>query len=453
MATPGFAMPGAEAPVSDEPILPGSEGGGDEAEYEPEGGDSAPDGAEVDAASDESDSRPSGPITSVDPEVGKALREINTANPKVGGKLKALVYGGIRAQRELGKLTQDFPNGVADVMALKEALDSKLGGMDGIDELGQSIQFWNDLDAKWNAGDPSLPANLAKEYPEQFAAMMPEFLKTFSQTSPEAYNKVYAGMVISELQSVNIPQAMSLLQGYLEPILNGIQDPTLRNFLERGMSIVGNINKWISDTGNAAKATPAAKANNQGEDRIKTREAELNREREQVFSESVQAPYMNFLDSTVKAELNSILKGKELSPDRMKLLTRAIMSEVGEKMQQHRKACESYFQKRDKEGYLKFARSRAGEILKGMNGKPGVVRQVYKHMFSTGLGRPAGSKTAANGANGQNGAKPVVNAGPEWTKAPKMPERNLIDWGKTSFEMRMHNKYVLKSGKKIIVSA
>jgi hypothetical protein len=394
-------------------------------------------------------------------DVDKVLNDLKAKDPKAWKRLNGIVQSEMKLRRDFFKLREDFPNGVTDVLALKTAIDEKLGGLDGLDNLGQEIAFYHDLDAKWEAKDPSLVKNLAAEYPDEFAAMVPHFVNQLAEVSPEAYNKFYAGWVISELRQENIPQSLYFMNESLTMAKESITDPAAVKFIDKALNVIGHMNAWVQNLGKLAATKVPDKQAASGPGKGNKEADQLAQREKAQFNREVSFDYNAYRDNLVTQQLDDLLKNrkKELTADRRQVVVDLILRNLAKKMHsapKFRENVERFERARDKAGLLRFMKARVKVALDGENGKPGLVLQAYRTVTGeTGVG---GRKPGAPGGSGIPGG-PGAPAGQNWIKIAKPPSPSQISRSLTEAEAEKHNmnyeqfimknRYVLTDGRKV----
>lgn len=394
----------------------------------------------------------------VSPEAKQHIAELKATNPKLAKQLQADLHAGWQARKSLHQLTEHFPAGVKDVLALKSQIEEKLGSMDGLEELGQEINNYRELDALWGAKDPRLAAVLADSYPDEFAEMVPHFLTQFAKSSPEAYNKQYAGMVMQEISAQNIPQALYLIDSQLKTVFGLVQDSTAKGFIKQAYDVVQGINAWLKELGTTASAKVAPKQGpgNVVDPKQQQRENAVAQRELAVFNREVTGDYNPWRDNLIDEALQRILthNKKELTAEQRDDLKLSILNRLSQKMNEvpkFREQCAKFTNAKDKAGLLRFVKSRAKEALLGANGKPGVISQSYRLRFGKAVLNGKGNEQ--QGGKGKANGTPAADAGKDWIRVAKRPENSAINWTKTSMADRMANRYYLNDGKKVVVKA
>lgn len=441
---------GGEADGEGAPEDQGGEGAGASGEHT----DPDAEGAETDDATVRTAAAATKP--GMTPEIAKALE---TLPPNIAKQIKAKLYSGQQAEKSLFTLKKDFPNGVADVMKLKQAIDTTLGGVKGIAKIGEDVRTFRELDRKWEAKDPTLVDSLANEYPEEFSAMVPHFINKFADKAPEAYSKMYAGMVVSQLNVDSIPQSLYMLNEYLAAAAE--MPAQSATFIAKAADLVGKIHGWMDSLGKQATAPLTAKPAAGSSDKD-NKTAEIDRRETAQFNREVSFDYNTFRDNLIGSQLDELLTSakKTLDGEKREVVIERALKKLSMKMNadpDFRETVQQYEKAKDREGLVKFLKSRAGAALKGQNGKTGLVSLAYQSIF--GEVKLGGGGKKKEGDGGAGGGKGNSTPGSGWIKLAKMPQvkdisRRLTEaeglkQGLSYEQMVMKNKYVLNDGRKV----
>jgi hypothetical protein len=392
-------------------------------------------------------------------DVTKHLDELKAKNPALYKRVRGIVISEMNMRKDLFKLKQDFPNGVNDVLKLKGAIDKNLGGVNGLKTLGEEIKFYHDLDAKWEAKDPALVKNLAEQYPEEFSAMVPHFVNTFAEKSPEGYTKFYAGMVIAELQEQKVPQALYIEREHLQTLLEMVDDPRAKSIVQKLLGINKNFNDWTTSLDTMAAAKIPDK-NKSGNDPDAAKNLQHQQREMAQFNREVSFSYNTYRDGLINQQLDAILKAKSktISPERREIVVNIALKNLSKKMHaagDFRDTIAAYSKAKDGDGLVRFLKSRVAAALKGENGKAGIVDSAYRIL--TGDTKFAGG--GKNGDKGDKGGAKNTNPGQGWIKMDKPPAASEISRRLTEAEGRkigldyeqmiLKGRRVLKDGRKV----
>ena len=121
------------------------------------------------------------------PEWSKALKELRELYPDRADMLTKLrdTYG------RYGALTELAPKGLEDVRSWKTTIDA-VGGPEKAAELMQRTAEYEQIDAKIEAGDYSVVAELPESLQKGFYQMLPDALTDLHQRDPQAFESAVA---------------------------------------------------------------------------------------------------------------------------------------------------------------------------------------------------------------------------------------------------------------------
>jgi hypothetical protein len=345
----------------------------------------------------------------------KHLAELKGTNPQLSKELRDLWFAN-RALKE------EFPGGLQEIRQLRESVQ-EFGGIEGIKELKQANDVWNDIDEQWIQGDPTFADRLAEANPQSFSAIAPRFIDNYSRVDPEGYQRVFGRILAATLRDAEIGNALYLAK----------QNLALKNTEEAGR-LLGEVEQWIGGINELAKQAPKAPAKAPELDR---REQSLNEREQKLFRESVAREFRSSVGSSIQSEIKQVLKGKALDQDRMGVFTRLVDEEIAKLVdgdKSIKQTIERYEAAGDSQGVIKFVNSRVKPLV------PKAVDKVYKLLFAN---------TAAKTATAKVPAKAPAKVEQGWVKIQGPPRPEDVDHSKTPFEMKFKNQAVLKNGKKV----
>lgn len=150
------------------------------------------------------------------PEWSKALKELRELYPDRADMLTKLrdTYG------RYGALTEIAPKGLDDVRAWKSTIDA-VGGPEAAAELMQRNAEYEQIDAKIEAGDYSVVAELPENLQKGFYQMLPDALTDLQTRDPQAFQAAVAPHFQSALAGTGMGehlQKMYAAAGDNEPL-------------------------------------------------------------------------------------------------------------------------------------------------------------------------------------------------------------------------------------------
>jgi len=356
------------------------------------------------------------------PKVKEVLEQLKAADPKAHGFLKDVLFRD-RAFK------QEFPGGLAEAKKLKETLSSLPEG--GLEAIQAEKAEWDSIDQAYNAADPRFLDIMVEANPQSFNKLAPAMIQKFAQVDPDGYQRHMAGVFVSTLMNSGISANLRFLGRALEM---GDKDT--------GKTILDEITGWITSLDNTAKSQPKAPERNP---ELDAREQRVKEAEDKQWVDHTAGEVNSFKTSAIKKELSQYLKGQQLDDDTYEALENQALKYLNNILladPQFSKTFNAYCENKDRDGVVRYMKSKLQELLPSKPGKPGPVEKAYKLFF-----RGATPPKPRLAAGAPKPAAPPAPAG--WEKVGKAPQPFDIDMGKSSFEMRFQKAAVLKSGKKV----
>lgn len=419
---------GTEGTTETETTTEGTEGGDGEST---EGGEGTEPDAQVAPIEGKVDWR------SVPAEVKAHLQEISKANPKLGNLLQNAVYTS-------QSFVKQFPQGIKEAVALKKVVDDA-GGPEEIQNIRQTYQNLQDeqedLDNKARTGDISVLDNLIEISGDGFGKLMPTAIDKWAAADPAGYSHVIGKVMVNALSEggviANLNMAVQMLG-----LENGVGIP-------QGIKALQAVADWVNKVGQTAKTPPAKAA---VDPQIAEQQRKIDSDKTEIFNSKFVTQFQPWRDSQIRAQLTlTAPKGKTFSDYQVKALGDNVIEEMKSILladSDYNKNINRLYAARDLDAMVQFSRSRTQKLL------PEVVKKVYKQLFSDPAAttkKVVPTKVAPKvGADG----KPIAAAAPPvkgWVKvaADKAPHPDLIDNGKTDFQMKYNRQAILKDGRKV----
>lgn len=410
---------------------------GDDAGDTATGGETAVDvdGAEATAKTETSpEAKPDAKVDnrSLPPKVREMMEQLKTADPKAHGFLKDVLFRD-RAWR------QEFPNGIQEAKALKEQLAALPEG--GIQALTQEKAEWDSIDEAYNAADPRFLDIMHEANPESFNKIAPLVVSKFAQTDPEGYQRHMAGIMVATFQSGNIGGKLNFATRLIA-----------KGDTEGAAAEIKDIADWVAGIDQLAKTQPKPV---ERDPQLDQRERELQAREDQQWVSQTASDVNTFKTSAIKKELAQYAKGAQIDDETyqaiedqaLKYLNSILMADPN-----FAKTFNSYVEHKDRDGVVKYMKSRLQELLPSKAGKMGPVEKAYKLFFRGGTSSTTPKPKPPQAAAGTKGA-PAAAPPAGWVKVGKAPSPAEIDMKASPFEMRFKQAAVLKSGKKVFWGA
>lgn len=373
----------------------------------------------VDTASvDESTSQPE-QGKAVSPAVKTYLKELKTSDPKAAQEIERAIYG-------WQQFRTAYPEGIKSVQRMAQIVEA-IGGQEGVQAIEAERAEWNALDEKFTAGDPAFVEAIAESDPEAFKKILPHALNKFSQSSPEEYAHLMAGIVTATVEPIAVKLYNALAAD------------------EKTKPLAQELADWFNKLDSQAKTRPQPKIDPEREKLQKDREAFEN-QKAQNFHAEVTNAMRTFNTAKISGELNSQFtkNGQKLAdfkvknPESYRILSEncntAIQTVIG-KDQSFMKQYQTILMSGDKDRALRLAQSKISAVA------PDAVKRTVR-AFMAFSGQKAKPEAAAVTPNGNDGG------GARWL--PKQPERKDIDWSRTPNDMVLSGRAYLKGQKQMV---
>ena len=408
---------------------PETEGGpGGVREGAPEGGgDTAPgEGGEV------SDEEALGAIESDG-------RRVDVKNREAFAKLAKVDQNAARAVREMYFRAQAFikeagaenaSQAIQNVKAMRATIDS-LGGDQGINDLQEEVTDYRREIQQFAEGDPGLLQQLYESSPEGVVDATRNSLELLADKDMKLFDKAIMGTMVARLERAGMYNS---IQGLLDLIKEGKG--------QEAYDLTMQIQKWLNDakglsSRNAedrerARRDPRAEENERRARELDDREAQsydreisvdVNRVNNRAMAKIVDAFFKDIgLQTEGRREFVNTLQSR---------IWRAMKEDKGWQRQAH-----AIKDRGDVTATAEFISHKFAEML------PDHFRMLRNSMYPNYKSKP---KPKPNGAAQTTGANGVTVTSVQGRK----PNRDDIDWKKTSQKMFITGKAVLKNGKNI----
>lgn len=408
---------GAETSIVEEPVSTESPDGGSPAGESEEQAGAEDQASKPEPTEDVQDGRV------LSPDLRSHLKELKAVNPQLEKKIRGAFFA-------LDSLKKEFPQGVREAVELKKAL-GEFGGVEKIKEAQADVQYYLDVDAKIEKGDPAVIDTLAEMLPtDAFSGFASKFLNTFYGKDPDGFQRVISGYIANTF-------AQSGFEHYMARAIDAIDYGKPEN----AKALLQQIATWAGGFGEIAAKKPEPKPVDARQQELDTRAKELDSRETQQFTQGVSGEIGTWSSKRVMEEAAPFLKGRKLNQDQTETLELRALGRVRNSLrsdQQFSEAYTRYFTAKDREGLLKLVKSATDKLL------PAAVKESYRALFSDFSGK---KEVAAPGTNGAQVAPKPVPAG--WTKISAPPSPDSVNLKASPVEMRMRSGAILKDGRKV----
>jgi hypothetical protein len=341
-------------------------------------GDKAAVDADVDVAGDG---------RQIPPALRSALNDLRLTDPKLASRLKNVWFADLALKKE-------FPGGLNEARALRE-FKERLGGDDGIQQIEQERQYFQNLDQQLVAGDAKVLEHFASVAPEGFAKLVPSAIAKLAETSPEHFEHIAGVMIAGSMPGGLMEAIHQVLAGH-----------------ETTAGLAQHLANWYNPLVQTLHNAPQR--------RVEPERRRLEADRQQ-FEAGKTAEFQRGIVKEIEvdggAQADKIidqLSGSKLSSEAKFRLKGVITSELDAAL----RGDAAFLQKRDRllaEGDRnKILTNYKAEVSKRL---PEIVKKVHREFY--GATRPV--------------AKAPVDIGTGRAAQPgRQPDSNAIDWTRTS---------------------
>lgn len=350
---------------------------------------------------------PETPVETIEkPESGKpaplkairdAVKAFGEANPELGKHLKSLLdnEGRIRAYQET----------YADVdtaRSVKAAIEA-VGGLDGLAELSQLRDHVDDINAKWDSGDPAALETIFENGGEGAVKLFPHYSNRVEKANPEAFGNFIRPHLVRSLEGANFDGAMVALARLVA------DKPEAKEIVD---SIMGwkNEQKRLSEKTNLDTLEPERKKLNEQATQLSQREYKQ-------FEYEVNQEVKPSINQAFASRMSTYLKDDPRPAQAKQDIARAWLDELGKAMAKDQKQIETMMKSksRNKAAIANFVRTRISAVADGVTKK---IVDSYKLT----PGKPGAKQPVKPGE--QSPASSTV------IKVAQKPADEQIDWDK-----------------------
>ncbi len=427
----------AGAGSSGEPIVPDVEleSGAAPASEVQEGAEQQPTQEELDAQQSQGGDKQGedkGELREDGRVIPKWMRALKESDPEAYKRAKTDLFD-LQGRRAIHPTVQ----AARDEHELVEAI----GGREGLESLRTDATFFKEAANQFLKGDPAFVKDLWDEDPIAAALHVQPMLDTFRAKDFEGYRTTIARLQDQELQAVGFGPA---LRNLIDAVTKGDKETAL-SILVNGRDAQGNPSNfasWYNSIGDISKKAEDPRVKALLAERAKTRDTQAQTERAEFLKEYRTEAVNTVVDEASKV-FDSFFKGRKLDPeDRTDLLREAVKLanarvEADKPFMEQR---ERHLELGDNRSALQLTKARFAREL------PDAVKRVARR-YGMVSGTPAN-----NGQQRQQQQQPAAGGGkpePGWIAVNARPDGMDIDRSRTSNEMILSKRAILKDGKKV----
>jgi hypothetical protein len=425
------SLSGGGSSVTEEPIIP-------DTELEPsstpdegvQDGDTTPtpDGTEPEVIGKPGDDK--GDIREDGRVIPKWMRALKDTDPEAFKRAKTDLFD-LQGRRSIHPTVQ----------AAREEHDliQSVGGKEGIESLRGDATFFKEAANQFLKGDPAFVKDLWDEDPIAAALHVQPMLEAFKTKDFEGYRTTIARMQDTELQAVGFGPA---LKNLIDAVEKGDKETAL-NILVKGVDARGNPSNfvsWYNSIGDIAKKAEDPRVKSLLAERAKARETQTQTEHNE-FLKSYRGEAINTVVGEAEKVFDSFFKGRKLDPeDRLDLLRDAVKLanskvEADKAFMEQR---EKHLELGDRHSALQLTKARFSREL------PDAVKRIARR-YGMASGTPANGTQRQQQQPAGGGAQPAGG----FVAVSARPDGMDIDRGRTTNEMILSKRAILKDGKKV----
>src|SRR6202795_1428679 len=327
------------------------------------------------------------------------------------------------------------------VQAAREEHDlvQSLGGKEGVGKLREQSSFYSEAANQFLKGDPAFVKDLWEEDKIAAALHVQPMLDAFRTNDFEGYRTTIARLQDQELQAVGFGPA---LRNLIDAVEKGDKEAAL-NILVKGRDAQGNASNfvsWFNSVGEIARKAEDPRVKSLLAERAKARDTEQQTQTNE-FLKGYRGEAINTVIGEAEKVFDSFFKGRKLDPeDRMDLLRDAVklanQKVVEDKAFMEQR--EGHLTNKDSHSALQLTKARFAREL------PDAVKRIARRYGMT-------SGTPANGNQNRGQQPPGGGAQPPagFVAVNARPDGMDIDRSRTSNEMILSKRAILKDGKKV----
>lgn len=430
--TGATSLSGGGSSITEEQIIPGTElepsstpdGGVQEEEITPTPDGIQPEGEGGKPGEDKGELREDGRV------IPKWMRALKESDPEAYKRAKTDLFD-LQGRRSIHPTVQ----AAREEHELVEAI----GGREGLETLRTDATFFKEAANQFLKGDPGFVKDLWDEDPIAAALHVQPMLEAFRTKDFEGYRTTIAKLQDSELQAVGFGPA---LRNLIDAVNKGDKETAL-SILVNGRDAQGNPSNfvsWYNSIGDISKKAEDPRVKALLAERAKARDTQAQTEHNE-FLKSYRTETVNTVVDEASKVFDSFFRGRKLDPedrtdllrDAVKLANMKVQADKDFMAQQER-----HLELGDSRSAMQLTKARFAREL------PDAVKRIARRYGMT-------SGTPANGNKGQQpppaagGAKPQ----PGWIAVNARPDGMDIDRSRTTNEMILSKKAILKDGKKV----
>lgn len=356
-----------------------------------------------------------------------AVKSFSDANPQMAPHLKTMMNDALRYKA----MTEAFPD-VDTARSVKAALEAA-GGVEGLTKLSALQDFVEDINSKWDSGDPAALDTIFEDGGEGAVKILPHYMNRAEKANPQAFGTAIKPHLVRNLESANFVGTVS---GILRTLNSG-GDP--KQVLAQVTDAVESMAEWFQGQKREAEKTNL--------DSLEPERAKFA-ERETALADREYKQFEGEVNAEVRPHMTSEFS-KHMKP------YAAALNALPERMRQN--VAKEWMEELGK-AFGKDYNKQISTAMKSRNRNKAAIANIAKTRISA-VSEAVTKKIVADYklSPGKPAPKPKTDAGgaaPASTTAIKVNERpadSQIDWDKDPDRMLfITGKAYLKGSGKLV---
>lgn len=346
---------------------------------------------------------------------------LKAIDPSLPGQIKDVIF-------ENQRWKSAFPEGLKEAVATRDAI-SALGGVQGLQDTQQALQDYGNLESLFENGDPKFMSQLAEAAPEAFSQIMPSGLEKWRAIDPELYSHTMSRALIETLDQAKVSDTIEAIWNNLDPEKQKAERSALAQIWQ-------TLNSMRESAAKAPERTISPE-----QEALSRREQEIAAREQRAMLAPVANAGKQQIQTIVEREMNSAFQWSATDPDVKDAIQDRVRQEVVRaslKDKNFLAAYDSYKSRGDAQGLQRHITNFQAKVA------PGIVQRVAR-LFNV---KPKGAPSVSRKTTAQ--ASTTAERG--WEKIQRQPEVRDIDRSKTTPDMVIDGKAILKSGRKVMWS-
>jgi hypothetical protein len=306
-----------------------------------------------------------------------------------------------------------------------------VGGDTGIQELQTEVTDYRNEIKQFAEGDPALLNTLYEANPEALVKSGQNLLELLASKDAKLLDDAVLPTISKRFESARLYDSVVELSDLIKEGKG-----------QEAFDLTAKIGKWLGSVRDAAKRLTDGRAapKNPDEERLATREKELQQKEESIYTRDASANVDRLNNSEINKLTGPLARELKLSADGKADFENGLRSRIWKKMAADKvyvQRAQALRNKGDMDKHVKFVHNKFAELLQD-------EFESYRNIRYPNMGAKPKPKAPAPGAS-PNGQKPHVVT----SVAGQRPKHQDIDWEKTPDVLYAIGQATLKNGQKV----